>query len=82
MPASGPYQAATRESDLDTAVVWAGEAVDLIASVERAATLVQRISTQAEQQLALGASLAKGHGGESARECKAGSPHPTAYGLN
>lgn len=78
----GTYQAATRAGDLDTAVVWAGEAIDLIVSVERAATLVQRISTQAELQLALGASLAKGHSGASARERKAGSPHPTVYGLN
>ena len=33
----GAYQLAARDGDLDTAVVWAGEAVDLIASVERAA---------------------------------------------
>ena len=53
----GPYQAATRDGDLDTAVVWAGEAVDLVVSVERAATLVQRIGAQAERQLTLGANL-------------------------
>jgi hypothetical protein len=63
---------------VDTAVVWAGEAIDLIASVERAATLVQRISAQAEQQLTLGANLAQGHPGASTRECNAASPHPTA----
>jgi nitronate monooxygenase len=74
----GPYQTATREGDIDTAVVWAGEAVDLILSVERAATLVQRISAQAEQQLILGANLAQSHACASTRECNAGSPHPTA----
>jgi nitronate monooxygenase len=76
-----PYQEATRAGDLDTTVVWAGEAIDLIVSVERAATLVQRISAQAEQQLAMGASLAADVGG-SARECNAGSPHPTAHEFN
>ena len=42
----GAYQAAARDGDLDTAVVWAGEAVDLIVSVERAATLVRRIGAR------------------------------------
>lgn len=65
----GPYQAATRVGDLDTAVVWAGEAVDLIVSVESAATLVQRIAAQAERQLTLGATLAQGHSRGSTREC-------------
>lgn len=68
----------TREGDLESAVVWAGEAVDLIVSVERAATLVQRISAQAEHQLTLGANLAQGHPGASTRECNSASPHPTA----
>jgi nitronate monooxygenase len=45
------YQAAVRGGDLDTAVVWAGEAVDLIKSVEGAAALVEQISAQAEAQL-------------------------------
>ena len=74
----GPYQAATRDGDLDTAVVWAGEAVDLVVSVERAATLVQRIGAQAERQLTLGANLTQGDSGGSTRESNAGSPHPTA----
>ena len=53
------YQAAAREGDCDTAVVWAGEAVDLIKSVESAAALVARISAEAEAQLRIGAGLAR-----------------------
>lgn len=53
------YQAATREADYDTAVVWAGEAVDLINSVDSAAALVARIGTEAEAQLRTGANLAR-----------------------
>src|SRR3990167_198524 len=45
------YQAAARAGDYDTAVVWAGEAVDLIHGVESAATLVARISAEAETRL-------------------------------
>jgi nitronate monooxygenase len=52
------YQAAAREGDHDTAVVWAGEAVDLIKSVEGAAALVARISAEAEK-LQIGAKLAR-----------------------
>ena len=54
------YQAATRDCDFDTAVVWAGECVDLIASVERAGNLVRRISAEAEARLASGEQLRKG----------------------
>ncbi len=64
----GPYREATRTGDLDTAMVWAGEAVDLIASVEPAATLLQRISAQAEERLTLGASVARRRSGEAQRE--------------
>ena len=46
-------------SDYDTAMVWAGEAVDLIKSVEGAAVLVERISAQAEAQLRAGAALTR-----------------------
>lgn len=46
------YRIAAREGNLDTAVVWAGEAVDLIASVESAGTLVRRIGADARQHLA------------------------------
>ncbi|MGH8718160.1 MAG: hypothetical protein ACREV0_04340, partial [Burkholderiales bacterium] len=53
------YQASAREGDYDTAVVWAGEAVDLIKGVESAAALVVRISAEAEAQLHMGAKLAR-----------------------
>jgi nitronate monooxygenase len=53
------HQAAAREGDHDTAVVWAGEAVDLIKSVEGAAALVARITGEAETQLRIGAKLAR-----------------------
>jgi nitronate monooxygenase len=45
------YQVATREGDFDTALIWAGEVVDLIKTVEGAATLVERISAEAETHL-------------------------------
>jgi nitronate monooxygenase len=45
------FHAAAREGDLDTAMVWAGEVVDLIRSVESAAELVESIGAQAEAQL-------------------------------
>jgi nitronate monooxygenase len=41
------YREAARQGDVDTGVVWAGEAVDLIDGVERAAALVARIGTHA-----------------------------------
>jgi nitronate monooxygenase len=53
------YQAAVHEGDYDTAAVWAGEAVDLIKSVESAAALVARISAEAEARLRVGARLAQ-----------------------
>ena len=53
------YQAAARDGDYDTAVVWAGEVVDLIKSVESASALVARISAEAEAQLRAGAELAR-----------------------
>jgi nitronate monooxygenase len=51
------YQAAVRDGDFDTALVWAGEVVDLITSVEGAAALVAQISGDAELQLRAGAKL-------------------------
>ena len=42
---------AARAGDVDTAMVWAGEAVDLIDRVEDAATLVERIGQDALGQL-------------------------------
>jgi len=53
------YQAASRDGDFDTAMVWAGEAVDLITSVASAATLVARISAEAEASLRVGAELTR-----------------------
>lgn len=51
------YWRAASQGDIDTAVVWAGEAVDLIGSVESAAALVERIGAQAESMLSAGAEL-------------------------
>lgn len=45
------YQAAVSEGDYDTAVVWAGEIVDMVKSIESATTLVAQISREAETQL-------------------------------
>jgi nitronate monooxygenase len=45
------YRVAVNEADYDTAVVWAGEAVDLIERVEDAAAIVARIGAEAESQL-------------------------------
>jgi nitronate monooxygenase len=51
------YQAAAANADCDTAVVWAGEGVDLITEVEDAGVLVARIAREAEQFLMLGSHL-------------------------
>ncbi len=51
------FWAAASVGDYDTAMVWAGEAVDMIDTVESAATLVTQISHQAEAQLRLGEQL-------------------------
>lgn len=45
------YQAAVSQGDCETAVVWAGEVVDLIRDVEGAAAIVRRIGAEAEAQL-------------------------------
>ena len=42
------FRGAVREGDFDTAMVWAGEAVDLITDVASAAEVVRRIGTEAE----------------------------------
>lgn len=58
LASEGPaYQAATRNGEFDTALTWAGEAVDLIDSVADAGTLVAQISADAETQLRAGAGL-------------------------
>jgi len=49
------YQRATKEGDFDTAVVWAGEVVDLIKCVDSAGTLVAQICDEAETILQSGA---------------------------
>jgi nitronate monooxygenase len=49
------YRTAARLGDMDTAVVWAGEGVDLIREIERAGDLVQRIGREAETELRHGA---------------------------
>ena len=51
------FTAATREGDFDTAMVWAGEAVDLISEVAPAAQLVERIGVEAEACLQSGGEL-------------------------
>lgn len=45
------YRAAADERDFDTAVIWAGESVDLIDEVEAAASIVHRIVAEAEDRL-------------------------------
>ncbi len=45
------FQEAVREGNFDTAMVWAGEAVDLIAEVADAGELVRSIGTEAESSL-------------------------------
>jgi nitronate monooxygenase len=48
----GPaFQEAVREGDFETAMVWVGEAADLIADVAGAAELVRRIGAEAEARL-------------------------------
>lgn len=53
------YQAAVDAADFDTAVVWAGEAVDLIHHIEGAGSLVARIGGEAAALLRGAASLAR-----------------------
>ncbi|MBA3623971.1 MAG: hypothetical protein H0W48_05880, partial [Methylibium sp.] len=72
----GAYHAAARDGNLDTTVVWAGEAVDLISSVEPAGMLVRRIGTEAEERLKTGTGLAQTHR-RSQPQRAAGAPRPT-----
>jgi nitronate monooxygenase len=51
------FQAALGAGEFDTAMVWAGEGVDLIGEVEPAAELVRRIGAEAETRLRAGAGL-------------------------
>jgi nitronate monooxygenase len=51
------YQRAVAEGDFETAVIFAGEVVELIDAIEPAAELVRRIGAEAEAQLRRGAAL-------------------------
>src|ERR671932_384744 len=48
---SPTFQVAVKEGDFETAMVWAGEAVDLIAEIADAAEIVQSIGIEAESNL-------------------------------
>ena len=48
---SPTFRAAVKEGDFETAMVWAGEAVDLIAEIADAAEIVQSIGIEAESNL-------------------------------
>jgi nitronate monooxygenase len=54
------FQAATERGDFDTAMVWAGEGVDLITDVGPAAELLMRVGTEAEARLRLAGNLLGG----------------------
>ena len=51
------FRAAVREGDVETAMVWAGEAVDLISDIAPAAELIRRIGAEAEACLRHGSEL-------------------------
>jgi nitronate monooxygenase len=46
------YQEAVRNADYETAVVWAGEAIDLVHGIERAESIVVSIGAEAQRVLA------------------------------
>jgi len=52
------YHEAARKADADTAVVWAGEGIDLIKRVERAESLVVSMGVQAHRMLGAATRLA------------------------
>ncbi|HET8711184.1 MAG TPA: hypothetical protein VFM32_07400, partial [Spongiibacteraceae bacterium] len=56
------YFAAAQADNINTAVIWAGEGIDLIDEVEDAAVLVRRIGAQTEAQLQRGAELLRAIG--------------------
>lgn len=45
---SAAYGTAAREGNVDTAVIWASEGIDLIDSIENAADIVRRVSAEAQ----------------------------------
>jgi nitronate monooxygenase len=51
------YRLAVEEADFDTAVIWAGECVDLLDREEPAATIVERMGAEAEASLRRAPSL-------------------------
>jgi len=51
------FETAVREGDFDTAMIWAGEAVDLISDVAPAAELLRRVGVEAEECLRRGSEL-------------------------
>ncbi|MGB3070545.1 MAG: nitronate monooxygenase [Ottowia sp.] len=51
------FKQAQQDEDFETVMVWAGEAIDLIKSVEPAGEIVQRISADAERILSAGAAM-------------------------
>lgn len=59
---SANFFSAVNSSNFDTAMVWAGEAVDLIDRVEPAGQVVRRISTEAQELLSAGMGLRKARG--------------------
>ena len=54
------FQAAVRDGDLYTAMVWAGEGVDLISDVAPAGELVRRIGAETEARLRQASELLRG----------------------
>jgi nitronate monooxygenase len=51
------YRAAAQRGDFDTALVFAGEVVDLIQRIEPAASIVERVGSGAERSLRSAADL-------------------------
>lgn len=51
------YRAAVSEGNYDTAVVWAGEVMDMVKNIESATMLIAQISREAETQLRTASSL-------------------------
>jgi nitronate monooxygenase len=69
----GPaFQDAVREEDFDHAMVWAGEAVDLIGAVDSAAGLVSRIGDEARACLSRGIDLMPGRAAPPRPEARRG----------
>jgi nitronate monooxygenase len=45
------FRAAVKDADFDTAMIWAGEGVDLISDIAPAGELVRRIGAETEARL-------------------------------